>query len=104
MTRKTLFLFVTALAVIAELVALLAGDFEDNIAAKTIPVVYVIGLVLWLYVYVDKKYFAEKRKKREEYREKYRVVSSSPHFHQVYDASNYEQVTAADDGKTDEIK
>ena len=94
MTRKTLFLYITALAVIAELIALLAGDFENNMVAKIIPIVYVIGLVLWLDIYVGKK-------RRQE---KYRTEKHLSRTTYTYDAKSYEQVTAADDGKTGESK
>lgn len=94
MTRKTLLLYITALAVIAELIALLAGDFENNMAAKFIPIVYLTALFVWFGVYVEKK-------KRQE---KYRTEKYLPRATRVYDAKSYEQVTYADDGKTGEIK
>lgn len=92
MPRKTLFLYITALAVIAELIALLAGDFENNMAAKIIPIVYLTALFVWFGVYVEKK-------KRQE---KYRAEKYLPRATRVYDAKSYEQVTTADDGKIGE--
>ena len=94
MTRKTLLLYITALAVIAELIALLAGNFENNMVAKIIPIVYLTALFVWFGVYVEKK-------KRQE---KYRTEKYLPRAARVCDAKSYEQVTAADDGKTGEIK
>ena len=94
MTRKTLFLYITALAVIVELIALLAGDFENNMVAKFIPIVYLTALFVWFGVYVEKK-------KRQE---KYRAEKHLSRTTYTYDAKSYEQVTAADDGKIGKSK
>lgn len=92
MSRKTLFIFITVLTLIAEIIVLSSGSGTE--LAVIIPAAYVAGMYLWLTAYA-----AQKKRK-----EKFRAEKHYPHHTEVYDAKSYDEVTAADDGRTDEIK